>query len=174
MYFLLFVVFLSVEFGVATAKSETFSEDILFRQKLEHALNNYLPKQIIQEAHIKQQEAPLLPHSQSRQLVQPIRQGRQIQSSDGGATMYLPLGGQGHVRCPTAADAAAVSIAQMTFLSTTLNILSIVINVNNNINNNNNNNNKLNINAQSNNNIVTNTNVNNGNQVNVMVPVLNP
>jgi len=176
MYFLLFVVFLSVEFGVATAKSETFSEDILFRQKLEHALNSYLPKQAKQEEHIKQQEAPSLqpPPHQGRQLGQPIRQGRQIQSSDGGATMYLPLGGQGHVRCPTAADAAAVSIAQMTFLSTTLNILSIVINVNNNINNNNNNNNKLNINAQSNNNIVTNTNVNNGNQVNVMVPVLNP
>lgn len=57
------------------------------------------------------------------------------------------------------------SIAQMTFLSTTLNILSIVININNNLNNNNNNNNRLNINAQSNNNIVTNTNVNNGNQV---------
>jgi hypothetical protein len=77
-------------------------------------------------------------------------------------------------RCPTAADAAAVSIAQMTFLATSLNILSIVININNNINNNNNNKNKLNINAQSNNNVVTNTNVNNGNQINVMVPILNP
>ena len=77
-------------------------------------------------------------------------------------------------RCPTAADAAAVNIAQMTFLATAMNILSIVANINNNINNNNNNNNQLNINAQSNNNIVSNTNVNNGNQVNVMVPVLNP
>ena len=77
-------------------------------------------------------------------------------------------------RCPTAADAAAVNIAQMTFLATAMNILSIVANINNNLNNNNNNNNQLNINAQSNNNIVSNTNVNNGNQVNVMVPVLNP
>ena len=53
-----------------------------------------------QEEHIKQQEAPSLqpPPHQGRQLGQPIRQGRQIQSSDGGATMYLPLGGQGHVR----------------------------------------------------------------------------
>ena len=38
------------------------------------------------------------------------------------------------LRCPTAADAAAVSIAQMTFLSTSLNILSIVANINNNLN----------------------------------------
>ncbi len=52
-----------------------------------------------QEEHIKQQEAPSLqPPHQGRQLGQPIRQGRQIQSSDGGATMYLPLGGQGNVR----------------------------------------------------------------------------
>ena len=78
------------------------------------------------------------------------------------------------LRCPTAADAAAVSIAQMTFLATSMNILSIVANINNNLNNNNNNNNQLNINAQSNNNVVTNTNVNNGNQVNVMVPILMP
>ena len=77
-------------------------------------------------------------------------------------------------RCPTAADAAAVNIAQMTFLATAMNILSIVANINNNLNNNNNNNNQVNINAQSNNNIVSNTNVNNGNQVNVMVPVINP
>ena len=66
------------------------------------------------------------------------------------------------------------SIAQMTFLSTTLNILSIVININNNLNNNNNNNNRLNINAQSNNNIVTNTNVNNGNQVKFILFMINP
>ena len=77
-------------------------------------------------------------------------------------------------RCPTAADAAAVNIAQMAFLATSMNILSIVANINNNINNNNNNNNQLNINAQSNNNVVSNTNVNNGNQVNVMVPILMP
>ena len=106
--------------------------------------------------------------------------------------MYLPIGGGGNIRwrwftnldfeiffiiifrCPTAADAAAVNIAQMTFLATAMNILSIVANINNNLNNNNNNNNQLNINAQSNNNIVSNTNVNNGNQVNVMVPPLNP
>ena len=75
---------------------------------------------------------------------------------------------------PTSTDAAVVNIAQMTFLATAMNILSIVANINNNINNNNNNNNQVNINAQSNNNIVSNTNVNNGNQVNVMVPVLNP
>ena len=66
------------------------------------------------------------------------------------------------------------SIAQMTFLSTTLSILSIVININNNLNNNNNNNNRLNINAQSNNNIVTNTNVNNGNQVIFFLFIINP
>jgi len=186
MNWFLFVAVLTAECLVATAKSQAFDEDILFRQKLEHALNSYLP--------IVQKEEHRLPRReeeqgrqtdnsrQGRQIVNSrqgrqihnSRQGRQIHSSDGGATMYLPLGGQGHVRCPTAADAAAVSIAQMTFLSTTLNILSIVININNNINNNNNNNNQLNINAQSNNNIVSNTNVNNGNQVNVMVPVLNP
>jgi len=108
------------------------------------------------------------------QVPSSAREGRQVHSADPGALMYLPLGGSKSVRCPTAADAAAVSIAQMTFLSTSLNILSIVANINNNLNNNNNNNNQLNINAQSNNNIVTNTNVNNGNQVNVMVPILMP
>jgi len=177
MNWLLFVAVLTAECLVTTAKSQAFDEDILFRQKLEHALNSYLP--II---HKEEHRLPRREEEQGRQVhnsrqgrqIDNSRQGRQIHSSDGGATMYLPLGGQGHVRCPTAADAAAVSIAQMTFLSTTLNILSIVININNNINNNNNNNNQLNINAQSNNNIVSNTNVNNGNQVNVMVPVLNP
>ena len=73
-----------------------------------------------------------------------------------------------------AADAAAVSLAQMTFLATSMNIFSVVANISNNINNNNNNNNQVTFNVQSNNNVVTNTNVNNGNQVNVMVPVLNP
>jgi len=169
MNLIVLVVVLTAEFLIATAKSQAYNEDILFRQKLEHALNSYLPIKHKQE-HILNRRTE---GNQGRQLNQ-ARQGRQIQSADGGATMYLPLGGQGHVRCPTAADAAAVSIAQMTFLSTTLNILSIVININNNINNNNNNNNQLTINAQSNNNIVSNTNVNNGNQVNVMVPVLNP
>jgi len=168
MNWFLFVAVLTAECLVATAKSQAFDEDILFRQKLEHALNSYLPI-----LHKEEHRLPRREEEQGRQIDN-SRQGRQIHSSDGGATMYLPLGGQGHVRCPTAADAAAVSIAQMTFLSTTLNILSIVININNNINNNNNNNNQLNINAQSNNNIVSNTNVNNGNQVNVMVPVLNP
>jgi len=111
---------------------------------------------------------------QKNPVVASAREGRQVHSADPGALMYLPLGESKSVRCPTAADAAAVSIAQMTFLSTSLNILSIVANINNNLNNNNNNNNQLNINAQSNNNIVTNTNVNNGNQVNVMVPILMP
>ena len=78
------------------------------------------------------------------------------------------------LRCPTAADSAAVSLTQMTFLATAMNIFSVVANISNNINNNNNNNNQLSYNAQSNNNVVTNTNVNNGNQVNVMVPVLAP
>ena len=79
-----------------------------------------------------------------------------------------------HNRCPTAADSAAVSLTQMTFLATAMNIFSVVANISNNINNNNNNNNQVSYNAQSNNNVVTNTNVNNGNQVNVMVPVLAP
>jgi len=204
MNWLLFVAVLTAECLVAAAKSQAFDEDILFRQKLEHALNSYLPSLQKEEhrlprgeeeqgrqVHNSRQGHQIENSTQGRQIensrqghqiqnsrqgkdIQNPRQSRQIHSSDGGATMYLPLGGQGHVRCPTAADAAAVSIAQMTFLSTTLNILSIVININNNINNNNNNNNQLNINAQSNNNIVSNTNVNNGNQVNVMVPVLNP
>ncbi len=102
------------------------------------------------------------------------RRGRQIQEAEGGAVMYLPLGPGASIRCPTAADAAAVSLAQMTFLATSMNILSVVTNVSNNLNNRNNNNNQISYNVQSNNNVVTNTNVNNGNQVNVMVPVLNP
>ena len=102
------------------------------------------------------------------------RQAKQIETAEPGAVMYLPLGPGQSIRCPTAADSAAVSLAQMTFLATTMNIFSVVANISNNINNNNNNNNQVSYNAQSNNNVVTNTNVNNGNQVNVMVPVLNP
>ena len=102
------------------------------------------------------------------------RKGRQIQNADPGAVMYLPLGPSQSIRCPTAADSAAVSLAQMTFLATSMNIFSVVANISNNLNNNNNNNNQVSYNAQSNNNVVTNTNVNNGNQVNVMVPVLMP
>ena len=103
-----------------------------------------------------------------------IRTGRQIEEAEAGAVMYLPLGPGASIKCPTAADAAAVSLAQMTFLATSMNILSVVTNVSNNLNNRNNNNNQVSYNVQSNNNVVTNTNVNNGNQVNVMVPVLNP
>jgi hypothetical protein len=102
------------------------------------------------------------------------REGRQIESAEAGAVMYLPIGPGSSIRCPTSADAAAVSLAQMTFLATSMNIFSVVANISNNINNNNNNNNQVSYNVQSNNNIVTSTNVNNGNQVNVMVPVLNP
>ena len=102
------------------------------------------------------------------------RKAKQIETAEPGAVMYLPLGPGQSIRCPTAADSAAVSLAQMTFLATTMNIFSVVANISNNINNNNNNNNQVSYNAQSNNNVVTNTNVNNGNQVNVMVPVLNP
>ncbi len=101
------------------------------------------------------------------------RQGRTM-SAEEGAVMYLPLGPSASIRCPTAADSAAVSLTQMTFLATAMNIFSVVANISNNINNNNNNNNQVSYNAQSNNNVVTNTNVNNGNQVNVMVPVLMP
>ena len=97
------------------------------------------------------------------------RKGRQME-----AVMYLPLGPNQSIKCPTVADSAAVSLAQMTFLATAMNIFSVVANISNNLNNNNNNNNQVSYNAQSNNNVVTNTNVNNGNQVNVMVPVLNP
>ena len=102
------------------------------------------------------------------------RKGKQIESAKPGSIMYLPLGPGQSIRCPTSADAAAVSLTQMTFLATAMNIFSVVANISNNINNNNNNNNQVSYNAQSNNNVVTNTNVNNGNQVNVMVPVLNP
>ena len=102
------------------------------------------------------------------------RSGRQIESAKPGALMYLPIGPGQSIRCPTSADSAAVSIAQMTFLATSMNIFSVVANISNNINNNNNNNNQVSYNAQSNNNVVTNTNVNNGNQVNVMVPILMP
>jgi len=103
-----------------------------------------------------------------------VRRAKQIESADAGAVMYLPLGPGQSIRCPTAADSAAVSLTQMTFLATAMNIFSVVANISNNINNNNNNNNQVSYNAQSNNNVVTNTNVNNGNQVNVMVPVLAP
>ena len=51
--------------------------------------------------------------------------------------MYLPLSNAGSIRCPTAADAAAVSITQMTFFATAMNIFSVVANISNNLNNNN-------------------------------------
>merc|ERR1712217_78418 len=145
-----------------TSQQQNADRKLQLKSVLESALDRHLPPQ-----------SPPTPLRQQQQ--QPGgREGRQLQSADPGAIMYLPIGGGGNVRCPTAADAAAVNIAQMTFLATAMNILSIVANINNNLNNNNNNNNQVNINAQSNNNIVSNTNVNNGNQVNVMVPVLNP
>merc|ERR1711892_1079994 len=127
---------------------------------LRQALDKHLPVKAAEQ------------HKVKISLKQKMRNGRQIHSADPGALMYLPIGGSGNIRCPTAADAAAVNIAQMAFLATSMNILSIVANINNNMNNNNNN--QLNINAQSNNNVVSNTNVNNGNQVNVMVPILMP
>ena len=64
------------------------------------------------------------------------RQGKQISSAKEGAVMYLPLGPGQSIRCPTAADSAAVSLTQMTFLATAMNIFSVVANISNNINNN--------------------------------------
>merc|ERR1711892_457729 len=113
---------------------------------LRQALDKHLPVKAAEQ------------HKVKISLKQKMRNGRQIHSADPGALMYLPIGGSGNIRCPTAADAAAVNIAQMAFLATSMNILSIVANINNNINNN----------------VVSNTNVNNGNQVNVMVPILMP
>ena len=64
------------------------------------------------------------------------RKGKQIQNAEEGAVMYLPLGPGQSIRCPTAADSAAVSLTQMTFLATAMNIFSVVANISNNINNN--------------------------------------
>ena len=63
------------------------------------------------------------------------RQGKQIETADEGAVMYLPLGPGKSIRCPTSADSAAVSLTQMTFLATSMNIFSVVANISNNINN---------------------------------------
>ena len=103
-------------------------------------------------------------------------------SGEGGtAVFYVPVGdgtGPGGaeegLHCPTAADAAVVNVSQMAFLIIVLNVLSLTANVANNINNNNNNNNRNSINALSNSNVASNTNVNAGNEVNVMVPMINP
>lgn len=84
--------------------------------------------------------------------------------------MYLPIGGTTKVQCPTAADAAGVSIAQMAFLSICLTVFNVIVNINNNINNNNNNNNINSDNNLSNNNAELSLNVNNAGQVNVMLP----
>ncbi|KAK7085378.1 hypothetical protein SK128_006079 [Halocaridina rubra] len=84
--------------------------------------------------------------------------------------MYLPIGGTKKVSCPTAADAAGVSITQMAFLSICLTVFSIIVNISNNINNNNNNNNLNSDNNLSNNNAQLSLNVNNAAQVNVMLP----
>ena len=77
----------------------------------------------------RRQEPSCICHSEGRQM-------------SGGQVVRSLLSSSLPVRCPTAADAAAVSIAQMTFLATSMNILSIVANINNNLNNNNNNNNQ--------------------------------
>ncbi|XP_042211185.1 homeobox protein 5-like [Homarus americanus] len=87
-----------------------------------------------------------------------------------GGMMYLPVGGTTQVQCPTAADAAGVSITQMAFLTICLTVFNIIVNINNNINNNNNNNNINSDNNLSNNNAQLSLNVNNGAQVNVMLP----
>ena len=102
-------------------------------------------------------------------------------SGEGAAVFYVPVGGgtgpggaEEGLHCPTAADAAVVNVSQMAFLIIVLNVLSLTANVANNINNNNNNNNRNSINALSNSNVASNTNVNAGNEVNVMVPMINP
>ncbi|XP_076056224.1 uncharacterized protein LOC143034161 [Oratosquilla oratoria] len=84
--------------------------------------------------------------------------------------MYLPIGGTTKVQCPTAADAAGISITQMAFLSMCLTVFNIIANVNNNINNNNNNNNLNSDNNVANNNAQLSLNVNNAAQINVMLP----
>ncbi|XP_042860811.1 uncharacterized protein LOC122246346 [Penaeus japonicus] len=94
---------------------------------------------------------------------------RRFRRSDQGL-MYLPIGGTTKVQCPTAADAAGVSIAQMAFLSICLTVFNVIVNINNNINNNNNNNNINSDNNLSNNNAELSLNVNNAGQVNVMLP----
>ncbi|XP_071538845.1 uncharacterized protein [Panulirus ornatus] len=94
---------------------------------------------------------------------------RRLRRSQEGV-MYLPVGGSTQVQCPTAADAAGVSISQMAFLSVCLTIFSIIVNINNNINNNNNNNNINSDSNLSNNNAQLSLNVNNAAQVNVMLP----
>ncbi|XP_042211184.1 signal transducer and activator of transcription B-like [Homarus americanus] len=91
-----------------------------------------------------------------------------------GGMMYLPVGGTTQVQCPTAADAAGVSITQMAFLTICLTVFNIIVNINNNINNNNNNNNINSDNNLSNNNAQLSLNVNNAAQVNVMLPPPNP
>ena len=100
-----------------------------------------------------------------------------MRPGEGEAVFYVPISsnaGAPELHCPTATDAAIVNVSQMAFLIIILNVLSLTANVANNINNNNNNNNRNSINAISNSNIASNTNVNSGNEVNVMVPMLNP
>lgn len=54
--------------------------------------------------------------------------------------MYVSLGeGSRAESCPSLADSAAVSLSQMAFLSMTVSIFSVVVNIANNLNNNNNN-----------------------------------
>ena len=89
------------------------------------------------------------------------------------AVMYMNLGNQnnrGQYNCPTSADASAVSMAQMAFLSMTVSIFTVVASIANNINNNNNNNNNNNLNfvKQKTQSISQNQNI--VNQINIDLP----
>ena len=68
------------------------------------------------------------------------REGRSSGKGKKGV-MYVSLdGGSSLVQsCPSLADSAAVSLSQMAFLSMTISIFSVVVNIANNLNNNNNN-----------------------------------
>lgn len=85
--------------------------------------------------------------------------------------MYVNIGGsQADNACPSIADSAAVSLAQMAFLSMTVSIFTVVATVANNINNNNNNHNENNLNVvqQKQNSLSMNQNI--VNQINIDLP----
>ena len=88
------------------------------------------------------------------------------------AVLYMNLGNKNKQEydCPTSADASAVSLAQMAFLSMTVSIFTVIASITNNINNNNNNNNNNNLNfvKQKTQSISQNQNV--VNQINIDLP----
>ncbi|CAL4067599.1 unnamed protein product, partial [Meganyctiphanes norvegica] len=150
--------------------SSISSSNSLLKQYVDHTLSDHAVNRILDQL----QNSKLRENYRSKNYTKDMNIKRKPRSSDKSGLMYIPLGGTKKVQCPTAADAAGISITQMAFLSICLTVFNIIVNISNNINNNNNNNNINSNNNLANSNVQLSSNVNNAAQINIMLPPPTP